>query len=287
MLEVLGCPACRGPLEIIEGPPQELRCRECGRPFRQDGQIPVLLLAETVADFDGFTRRYREAHQQEGWQPLSEGEAAALPYGWPSGQPALYWAVRRRSFCALMRILAREGPTPAHGPVADLGAGIGWLSYRLAQLGYQVLALDVSLDVHWGLGAAARYYLSSVHLTLAQGDLEHPPLQAEALALVVLNASLHYAADLGVLRRIARALKPGGRLIVLDTPIAARPRLGSGQGDRHLGREELHEAFVAAGLAPRWVRIWHGTPWWLHQAKTRLKRDAPFSFPMIVADRLP
>jgi SAM-dependent methyltransferase len=188
----------------------------------------------------------------------------------------------------LMGILARQGPPPAYGPAADLGAGNGWLSYRLAQLGYSVLAVDASRDADWGLGAAERYYLPFVHFSLAQGDLEHPPLQADKLALIVLNASLHYAANLeATLCRLACALKAGGRLVVLDTPIARRPRPGTSQGDRHLGRQELHDALLAAGLSPRWVPIRRGARWRLHQAKTRLKGDPRFSFPMVLADRLP
>jgi SAM-dependent methyltransferase len=169
--------------------------------------------------------------------------------------------------------------------VADLGAGIGWLSYRLTQVGYQVLAVDVSRDVDWGLRAAEKYYLPHVRIVLAQGDLEHPPLQANRLALILLNASLHYASDLeGALCRIAHALQPGGRLVVLDTPIARRPRQGTGPGDRHLGRQELCQALLAAGLSPRWIVIRRGARWWLHQAKAVLKRDLRFSFPMILAD---
>jgi SAM-dependent methyltransferase len=187
-----------------------------------------------------------------------------------------------------MGILAREGPTPAHGPVADLGAGTGWLSYRLAQIGYPVLAVDASRDADWGLGAAERHYLPRVPFALAQGSLEHPPLRGNRLALIILNASLHYALDLeGALSRIASALEPGGRLVVLDSPIARRPRPGTGLGDRHLGRQELHEALLGAGLPPRWQPIRRGARWWLHQAKAWLKRDALFSFPMIIADRLP
>jgi hypothetical protein len=36
-----------------------------------------------------------------------------------------------------MGLLAREGPSPQSGPVADLGAGSSWLGYRLAEAGYR------------------------------------------------------------------------------------------------------------------------------------------------------
>jgi SAM-dependent methyltransferase len=188
----------------------------------------------------------------------------------------------------MMGFLARCGPAPAQGPAADVGAGIGWLGYRLAQLGYDVLAVDASLDPIFGLRAAERFYLPHVRFGLAQGDLVHPPLREEALGLVVLNASLHYVTDLeGALSRTARALRPGGRLIILDTPVSRRPRPGTGRGDRHLGRRELQTALEAAGLAARWIGVRRGLAWSLHQLKSWLRRAPRFSFPMIVAERVP
>jgi SAM-dependent methyltransferase len=250
-----------------------------------EGRIPVLFRGEDAGRFEAFAGRYRQARLDEGWQPLTPQQALALPYGHPPGPSALYWQVRRQSFCALMSSLARHGPSPAHGPAADLGAGNGWLSYHLAQLGYDVLAVDASLDADWGLGAAERHYLPRVQFALAQGDLAHPPLQAGKVTLIVLNASLHYVKYLeDALRRIARALQPGGCLAILDTPIARQPRPGTGRGDRHLGRQELHRALLAAGLSPRWVPIRRGAAWWRHQTSAWLRRTR-FSFPMILADR--
>jgi SAM-dependent methyltransferase len=173
-----------------------------------------------------------------------------------------------------MGLLAREGPSPAAGPVADLGAGIGWVSFRLAQLRYRVVAIEASIDRDFGLGAAERYFLPEVTFVLSQGNLEHPPLQVGAMGLIIFNASLHYADDLeATLRRASLALRPGGRLIVLDTPIVRRPRSGTGQGDRHLGRHELDAALLAAGLSTRWVPIRRGLSWWWHRIKALLKRD--------------
>jgi SAM-dependent methyltransferase len=244
-----------------------------------------LLRQQDASYLAEFTHRYRQARLQEGWQALTEDEALALPYGQPSSHPALYWQVRRQTFSALMHLLAREGPTPAHGPVADLGAGTGWLSYRLAQLGYRVLAVDANLDAHWGLGAAERYYLPRQQFWLALGNLEDPPLQHGQLGLIVFNASLHYASDLvSTIQQAARTLRPGGRLIILDTPISHRPRPGSGLGDRHLGHQELQQALLGAGLKPQWSTIRRGSRWWLHQARAWLRRDARFSFPLVVAD---
>jgi SAM-dependent methyltransferase len=253
-----------------------------------EGQIPVLLRREDATRLAEFSRRYREARLREGWQPLTLEQALALPEASPAGYPALYWQVRRQSFRALMDILAREGPSPADGPVADLGAGNGWLGYRLAIAGYRALSVDASLDKDWGLGMAERHYVPRTPLRLAQGNLEYPPLRAGQSSLILFNASLHYAADLDrTLRRAARALRPAGRIMILDSPVARRPRLGTGQGDRHLGRAELQEVLLAAGLSPSWVGVRRGARWWFYQAKAWLRRAPRFAFPLIVADQMP
>jgi SAM-dependent methyltransferase len=245
----------------------------------------VLLPEEDTLRFVQFGNTYREARLKAGWRPLTPKQILALPFGAPPGYPALYWEVRRQSYEGLMRFLEEEGPRSRTGPVADLGAGVGWLSYRLAQKGYYVVAVEASLDEAFGLSAAEPYFATGVDFLPVQGNLEYPPLLNGRLALIVFNASLHYAWDLeGTLQRAAHCLRPGGRLIVLDTPISVQPELGSGQGDRHLGREELRRALLDAGLRPRWVAVRRSPRWWFYQAKKWLKREPLFSFPMVVAD---
>jgi hypothetical protein len=161
------------------------------------------------------------------------------------------------------------------------------MSFRLAQAGYRVLAIEASLDGDFGLQAAEVYMAQApAKLLPVQGDLEHPPLAQGKTSLVLLNASLHYANDLATtLRRVAATLQPEGCLIVIDTPIARRPQPGTGRGDRHLGREELGHALVTAGLSPRWMRIPRSWRWWARQIKARLAGDALFAFPIIRACR--
>ena len=282
----MGCPYCQARLEVGGEAGDMLRCSGCGEQFPVVGGIPVLLRRRDEARLGRFSEEYRQARLAEGQVRQSPEQARALPYGRPPGFSALYWQVRRESFCALMAVLAREGPDPAYGPAVDMGAGSGWLSYRLAQAGYEVLAVDASRDEAFGLAAAQAYYGLLPAIQFLQGDLEWPPLQVGGLGLVVFNASLHYARDLeGTLFRCARALRPTGRLVILDAPVASRPRPGTERGDRHLGRQELHAALLAAGLEPRWLAVRRGAGWWIHQAKAWLRQQPRFSFPMVVAKR--
>jgi SAM-dependent methyltransferase len=283
-----GCPYCQSALTAGGHPGLPWQCCGCGQRFALEGGIPALVRREDAERFSAFGEAYRQARLHEGRRRLMPEQALALPSGRLPGYPPLYWEVRRQSFAALMGFLARWGPAPGHGPVADVGAGMGWLSYRLAQLGYRVLAVDASLDSDFGLGAAERLYLSHVRFGLAQGGLEHPPLREGALSLIVLNASLHYAIDLaGALSRNARALRPEGQLIILDTPVSRQPRPGTGRGDRHLGRRELEAALEAAGLSARWITVRRGRAWSVYQLKAWLRRAPRFSFPMVVAGRRP
>jgi len=281
--DVLGCPSCGVALAPAGA---ALRCSRCEQAFALSGGIPALLRPGDSARFAAFSVRYRQDREAEGWRPLTPAQARALPCGRPPGYAALYWPVRRQSYAALLRWLRRSAP-PQAGPAADLGAGSGWLSYRLAQAGYRVLAVDASQDDAWGLAAGAVYASEFPHRLLrVQADLEHPPLRAGVLGLAVFSASLHYSADLdGTLKRAAQALRLPGWLAILDTPIARQPSWGSGRGNRYLGRAELEKALRDAGLQPCWTTVWRGPAWWAYQARKLLKGQALFSFPLVVAER--
>jgi SAM-dependent methyltransferase len=237
--------------------------------------------AELRASADAFADAYRTARLAEGWQPLSQAAALALPEGNPPGFTRLYWQVRRESWAALRSLLAELGA--GRLILADAGAGFPWLSGRLASLGHQVVAFDLSGDADFGLGAAQLY--GHPGLLPVLGSLEAPPLAAGRFDAVTCNASLHYVNDLVVcLSRLARALCPGGALIVVDSPIARRDgRAGhTHPGSRVLGRQELDLALRAAGLTPQWRRVRRGWLWQRHQLKNWLLGRPRFDFPMVV-----
>ena len=134
-----------------------------------------------------------------------------LPFVGPADPQRETWRVRRASFSALLRVI---GPRRR---VLDLGAGNGWLAYQLLRRGHSVTPVDLSDDEFDGLGALGNYPMA---FDAYQADFAALPFAAAQFDLVIFNASLHYASDLA--RTIAeglRMLAPGGRLVVMDSPL--------------------------------------------------------------------
>src|SRR6188768_2275737 len=96
-----------------------------------------------------FTREYRTVRRAEGWGSSDAAYYRALPYRDLTGRFESIWRIRARSFDTFVsRVLPplerRAAPEPLK--VLDLGAGCGWLSYRLALRGHVVVALDLLDD---------------------------------------------------------------------------------------------------------------------------------------------
>ena len=98
--------------------------------------------------------------------------------------------------------------------VGDLGCGTGSLSAALAPFVKRVIAVDQSEPML----AAARSRLEAYpNIELRQGELELLPMNEDELNVAALVLVLPYVPDPGrVLGEAARALQPGGRLLVLD-----------------------------------------------------------------------
>lgn len=165
------------------------------------------------------------AHRASEGRDLDPASMRQLPY-LAAGPLAKQWAVRARTFDAfverILRPMARQSPCPLR--VLDLGAGNGWLSWRVALDGHEAVALDVRDDHLDGLGAAEAY-LESVNGRFSRvvASFESLPIAAGGFDLVVFNASLHYALDLAAtLREARRVTHAGGRIVILDSAFYAR-----------------------------------------------------------------
>jgi SAM-dependent methyltransferase len=98
--------------------------------------------------------------------------------------------------------------------VGDLGCGTGQVAASLAPFVGRVIAVDQSR----AMLTAARARLGDVpNVELRHGELEGLPIEASSLDAAVLFLVLDYVPEPArVLAEAARALQPGGRLLVVD-----------------------------------------------------------------------
>jgi ArsR family transcriptional regulator len=98
--------------------------------------------------------------------------------------------------------------------VADLGCGTGQATEALAPFVGQVVAVDSSGEM---LQAARARLRRAGNVQVRRGALERLPIEDGSLDAAVLILVLHHTADpLRVLSEAARAIRPGGRLLLAD-----------------------------------------------------------------------
>lgn len=128
---------------------------------------------------------------------------------------ALQWdQLRTEMFGSRVELQALLGLLDDEWSVGDLGCGTGHLSEALAPFVRRVVAVDDSP----AMLAAARHRLADlVDVEVREGDLAGLPLQDGELDAAVVFLVLHHVADPeAALAEIARVLRPGGRVLLVD-----------------------------------------------------------------------
>lgn len=98
--------------------------------------------------------------------------------------------------------------------VADLGAGTGALSVRLAACVDRVIAVDGSDEM---LAALRRRVGGARNVDVRRGELEALPVEDATVDVAFMVLVLHYIVEpRDALAEALRVLRPGGRLIVVD-----------------------------------------------------------------------
>ncbi|MEO5830183.1 MAG: class I SAM-dependent methyltransferase [Rhodanobacter sp.] len=208
-IDALDCPACRFSIVIDDG-------------------IVHALPPESAAHHARFIADYERIRAAEGRGSEHEEFYLALPYRDTTGRNRSQWRIRGRSYDYLVRHLLEGGGRDHRGRILDLGAGNGWMSFRLALAGYQPSAVDLLTNDRDGLGAA-RYYRMRLPKLFPrfQAEIGRLPFADEQFDAAVFNASFHYAEDAEAsLREAMRCVRKGGLVIISDTPWYAREDSG-------------------------------------------------------------
>jgi ubiquinone/menaquinone biosynthesis C-methylase UbiE len=130
---------------------------------------------------------------------------------------------------------------------ADIGAGSGFVTEGLLRRGLRVVAVDQSAEM---LAEMQRKFLQAP-VVYRRGEAERLPLADGEVDHAFANMYLHHVESPGdAIREMARAVKPGGRLVITDADEHTYEFLREEHHDRWLGfkHEDVRRWFEEAGL---------------------------------------
>jgi ArsR family transcriptional regulator len=144
--------------------------------------------------------------------------------------------------------------------VGDLGCGTGQLTEVVAPYVRQVVAVDSSTDM---LDAARHRLEGARNVDLRQGELEGLPIGEGELDVAMLSLVLHYSPSPGrALAEVARVLRPGGRVLVVDMLPHERQEYQQQMGHVWLGfsEKQIGKFLTDAGFSDVRMRLLPADP---------------------------
>ncbi len=302
----LRCPSCGASAPMLHDVgPAGWKCPACGFRFGFMDGILRTIPVDAQETYARFIREYSAIRSAEGRGSDDAACYLALPYHDLTGKNVGQWRMRGKTYRYFERRLLPRLESRRELDILDLGAGTGWLSYRLAARGHRPVAVDLITDDRDGLGAA-RHYRSAAGLSfpLVAAGFDNLPFDDGQFDLVIFNSSFHYSTDCArTLGETTRCLKSGGSVVILDSPIYRRRAHGERmRRERHLhfqatygfrsdsipSVEFLYDDLLnelAARLHLSWAvyRPWYGWAWHLRPLKAWLAgRRPPSRFNILV-----
>jgi ubiquinone/menaquinone biosynthesis C-methylase UbiE len=252
-----------------------------------------------------FLRDYAIIRAAEGRGSTNQGYYRSLPYRDVSGRNVEQWQIRARSYRYFERCLLPTVESQFQRPldVLDLGAGNGWMSFRLRERGHRAVALDIFCDSFDGLGALPNY---PVPIPGIAAEFDALPVASTSVDLAIFNSSFHYSADYRLtLGEIRRCLRPEGSVVIMDTSLYCKHEHGElmrqerrayfsrkyGFASDALGsvefldREELSNLAREMKMQLHCYEPWYGWRWALRPWRARMTGKRPPSRFVILTGR--
>ena len=233
--------------------PSGYLCSECGSETDCGEGIWRCISPERLDTYRRFIVEYELIRAAEGRGSLDPAYYLALPYEDLSGKMSNQWKVRACTFDYLKRKVLAPHAALRCSPlrILDLGAGNGWLSYRLARLGHLPVAVDLLTNSCDGLGAAASF---APHLPVmfprVQAIVDQLPFASDLFDVAIFNASFHYSQNYArTLAETLRCLRPGGLVVIADTPWYARLESGLQMVEQKHARFHSLYGFTSSSIA--------------------------------------
>lgn len=142
--------------------------------------------------------------------------------------------------------------------VADVGTGTGFMIRGLAPLAARVHGFDEAPEM---LAVAKQNLAPFCNVELHEAAGDKLPVPDDCFDAVFANMYLHHAPDPPLaIAEMARVLRPGGRLAIMDTDAHDQEWMRAEMADRWLGfhRDHIRAWYAAAGLTNVEIRCAKG-----------------------------
>lgn len=262
------------------------------------------LPADRLAFYSRFMDDYETIRRAEQRGSDDPAYYRALPFADITGKHTAAWKIRAASYHTFLKHVLEplEKVTQRPLTILDVGAGNGWLSYRLSVRGHHVAAVDLATNSFDGLGA---YQFYDTPFQPLQAEFDHLPLLDGAADVVVYNAALHYSTGYEqTVTEARRVLQSGGIAVIIDTPVyqsadsgrqmvaERQAQFGKDYGrasdalpsENYLTYERLDQLARSEGLT--WRIVWP-TPSWRRRIRAWRSRwngrREPAQFPVLIA----
>jgi ubiquinone/menaquinone biosynthesis C-methylase UbiE/uncharacterized protein YbaR (Trm112 family) len=245
LLKILYCPVCheknlslkttgKNKNETREG---FIECRSCNKKYKVEEGIVNFLVKVTPEIIS----------EQKGWTKLEKAVKntdelmLSLPEG--IGERREEWRSQAKNFNYMFSKLGLSG----REVVLDLGAGRCWSTSFFAEKGCYSVGLDILLTKYVGLLTSDIYIDNKgVYFERVMGDMDETPFRDQVFDIVFITATLHHSLDLSVtLKEVYRVLRPGGRMVLINEPVAGLFR-----------RRTLDCAEVQVGINEHVHKLW-------------------------------
>ncbi len=252
-----------------------------------------------------FLSDYSRIRRAEGRGSDDPEYFRALPFRDLTGRNSRQWSIRARTWKHFEHFVLADMEKGISRPldILDLGAGNGWMSYRLTLREHKPVALDVFSDSTDGLRSTCHY---PRRFPCVEAEFDALPFRDAVFDLAIYNSSIHYSTDYRrTLSEAGRCLRSSGLVVIMDSPVYKQ----RGHGEQM--RAERHELFerqygfrsdavasieyfdeamldsLACELNIEWSRSrpWYGFGWFLRPWKARLLFKRPPSQFFILVGR--
>ena len=309
---MLQCPQCGGSLAQLRDTSSAeeavMYCTDCCSPLYCEQGIWRALPPNRACYFARFATDYEHIRAAEGRGSKGSAYYLKLPSCEKSDINYAQWKIRARTFHYLEQhilplIIKQFQPRLR---ILDLGAGNGWMSYRLALRGHLPVAVDLLVNDMDGLGATTHYRKRLTTLfPRVQAELDNLPFVSGQFDLVIFNASFHYSENYErTLREALRCTRDGGSVVIADTPwyrfdssglkmihertVAFAARYGTPSNSinslEYLTDDRLHRMETCFGIKWQIFKPFYGIRWSLRPLLASLKgRREPSRFRIYLA----